>query len=334
MAEISLLEPQVLQGVVSKMEVKDDLVLLKQAPKESTPFPFVSWEVTRGSRRMATVNVPNAEAYIVPRLGSQMQNAALMYLREKKTFQPTTLHWLRTAGQGASQRSNAEAAVMRELEDLNYRFDVRFEWSLWRALQGTLELRGDVDGIEARVDYMLPDSHKTTAVWSKNSTSVVDIAASFAAWRKLVQVDGQVSANTVYATSDTLSKMLDIFVQSQNQGLLSDRMKDQWFGTGQVDGFLGLNWRAQDAEYTARDGSVQRFLDHGTFLIGNYTDGRPYAMVQGPAADHEAPAGFTGRFTKSWLAPDPSDRQILLEEQALPVVYKPEQFVVSKVTFN
>lgn len=337
--EISLLEPQILQGVVNKMEVKDDLVLLKSAPRESVPFPFYRWEVTRGQRRMAVPNVPNSEAYIIPRYSSGWNEASLIYLRNKKTFQPTTLYWLKSAGQSASNRANAEAAVMRELEDLNNMHDVFFEYGLWQAIQGTLTYTagpgvfGPGGGaVTQTVDYKLPTSHKPTATWG-TGTTIQTIANAFAAWRKLIQVDGQVNARTVYATSDTLNKIMQLLSTTENSGMLSDRMKDQYFSTGQVDGFLSLDWRPMDAEYTDAQGNVVKFIPDNRLVIGNFTDGRPYSLVQGPSADHQAPAGFIGRFTKSWLQPDPSDRQILIEDHALPIVQKPNQFVVANITF-
>lgn len=330
--EISLLEPQVLQGVISKMEVKDDLVFLKSAPKESVPFPFYAWEVTKGGRRMANPNVPNSEAHIVPRYGSGHQNAALIYLREKKIFDPTTLHWLKDSESNPTIRANAEARVLRELEDLNNRFDVFWEYCFWQAFQGELNFDG-TGGVKAQVDYLMPASHKTTADWSAPAIRLQEIVANFAAWRNLIRVDGNVDARKVYATSATLGKLMETFTSSTNQTLLSDRMKDEWFGTGEVKGFLGLDWTPMDAQYTDASGTVVNFLDDDVILLGNWTEGRPYAMVSGPAADHDAPHGFTGRFTKSWIEPDPSHRQILLEQAGLPVVYKPENFVKVAVTF-
>ena len=337
--EISLLEPQVLQGVINKMPVKDDLVLLKSAPRESVPFPFVRWELTRGQRRMAVPNVPNSEAYIVPRYGSGWQEASLVYLRDKKTFQPTTLHWLKTVGQGASNRANAEAAVMRELEDLNNRFDVFWEYGFWQAVQGSLTytagpgVNGPAGGaVTQTVDYGMLPSHKVTATFGAG-TVIQDVASAVAAWRKLIQVDGQVNATTVYGNSDTLNKLMQLLSTTENSAMLSDRMKDQYFSEGQLSGFLSLNWKPMDAEYTDAAGNVVKFIPDNKLILGNFTDGAPLSLVQGPSADHEAPSGFTGRFTKSWLQPDPSDRQILLEQNALPLVRKPDQFVSATLTF-
>jgi hypothetical protein len=105
---------------------------------------------------VAKPNVPNSEAHIVPRLGRSQASAAFVYLREKKVFEPTTLHWLRTPGQLAA--TNAEAAVLREVNDLNQRFDNFAEFLIWSAMKGALAF--DFPDVQANVDYQFPASHK------------------------------------------------------------------------------------------------------------------------------------------------------------------------------
>src|SRR6187431_2637358 len=95
--------------------------MLNRIDKTPHPFPSAQWDVIRGSRTIARPNVPNSEAHIVPQLGRETLAAAFIYLREKKVFSPTTLYWIRTPGDIA--KVNAERAVLRELGDLNRRFD-------------------------------------------------------------------------------------------------------------------------------------------------------------------------------------------------------------------
>jgi hypothetical protein len=115
MAEISLLEPLVLRGVVEKFTTPETLEMLTRLPKTPWPFPSAQWEVVRGSRAIASPNVPNSEAHIVSRLNRSSESASFIYLREKKVFEPTTLHWLRQAANSTSElaKTNAEAAVLR-----------------------------------------------------------------------------------------------------------------------------------------------------------------------------------------------------------------------------
>src|SRR5215216_7423884 len=106
----------VLRGVVEKFVAPESLVMLGRVPSTAWPFPSVTWDVIKGSRAVAKPNVPNSEAHIVPRLGRSQESAAFVYLREKKVFEPTTIHWLRTPGELAAR--NAEKSVLREVTDL------------------------------------------------------------------------------------------------------------------------------------------------------------------------------------------------------------------------
>jgi hypothetical protein len=94
--------------------------MLNRIPTTPWPFPTVQWEVIRGSRAIARPNVPNSEAHIVSRLGRSAQSAAFVYLREKKVFEPTTLHWLRQAANNVStSRPPTPRLRLREVGDLN-----------------------------------------------------------------------------------------------------------------------------------------------------------------------------------------------------------------------
>lgn len=333
MPDISLLEPAVLRDVVRKLPASENLILSNRIPKSPTPFPTATWEVIKGSRTMATPNVPNSEAHIVPRLGISQESAALVYLREKKVFQPTTLYWLKQPGSLIAKR-NAETEVLKEVTDLNGRFDNFWEWALWQAIQGTLVI--DSPDVVATVDYKLPASHKPTAakLWTATDVKPTDIVGNITAWKKLLTRDGQVSPKDAFATTDTLNLIVNSFT-ANGISLLSDRMKDEYFASGTLKGFLGMNWTAVDSQYDIRqaDGSFTTvgFLPDNKLILADLTTNRPVEILQGPTADDEAPDGFVGRFAKSWKEKDPSARQYLIEEHALPIITRPEQIVVATV---
>ena len=134
MPDISLLEPVVLRGLVEKFMVPECLLMLNRLDQTPWPYPSVTWDVIKGSRMVAKPNVPNSEAHVIGRLGRSQESASFIYLREKKVFEPTTLHWLRTPGELAA--INAEKSVLREINDLNQRFDNFAEWTIWQALGG------------------------------------------------------------------------------------------------------------------------------------------------------------------------------------------------------
>jgi len=331
MPEPSLLEPNVFRNVVSKIAPAANLMLFNGTPKGTTPYPFVQWEVRRGARTMATPNVPNSEAHVVPRLGISMESANLVYLREKKVFKPTTLHWLKAPGSAQNLR-NAEEEVLKEVRDLNARFDNFWEWALWQCLQGSLVI--DSPDVQASIDYKIPASHKVTAAEEWDVATPQEIVANIQAWKKIILRDGHVEVKTAYATSDTLNYIVTSFTRD-GISLMSDRMKDEYFASGTLRGFMGMDWRVVDTMYDIRqtDGShiSTGFLPNNVVLFAELNQNNPLELVRGPSADDEAPDNFIGRFAKTWKEKDPSARQYLLEEQALPVLTRPEQIVVATV---
>jgi len=327
MPEISLLEPTVLRGVVEKLNAPESMTLLNTLPRTPWPYPSVTWDVIRGSRQVAKPNVPNSEAHIVPRLGVSQESASFVYLREKKVFEPTTLHWIRTPGSLAAK--NAEQAVLREVRDLNWRFDNFAEWMCWRALSGTLSF--DYPDVKANVDYRLPASHKPVPGTSWATATGAQIVADIQAWKRLISRDGRVAATDAWCTEATVQRVFNAFAGSSGSGdlagLMSDRMKDEYYRSGMLPGFMGLNWHVVESVYDTDQGVRTLFVPDDALYITNLTEGRAMEIMEGPTADDEAPAGFTGKFTKTWKEKDPSARQILLEWHCLPVITRPEQIV-------
>ena len=348
MPDISLLQPTVLRGVVERFTAPESMEMLSRVPQTPHPFPTVQWEVIRGSRAVARPNVPNSEAHIVPRLGRSTESASFVYLREKKVFEPTTLHWLRAAANNISElaKIRAEQAVLREVQDLNQRFDNFAELLVWKSLTGNLVL--DYPDVQASVDYKFLPSHKASVSTSWASALPEQIVDDVRALKRLIRRDGRVDAKDAYATEKTMSYIFSSFAGTGAANvsagvLLSDRMKDQYYQSGILPGFMGLNWKPQEAVYDAAGSgytdSPTSFADQTQFLaddaliIGNFTENRPIEMMVGPTADDEAPDNYTGKFAKTWKEKDPSARQYLLEWNILPVITRPEQFVyVADVT--
>ncbi len=325
----------VLRGVVEKFVAAETLVMLSRTPQPPWPFPSATWDVIRGSRMVAKPNVPNSEAHIVARLGRSQESAAFVYLREKKVFEPTTLHWLRTPGEIAA--TNAEKAVMREVENLNQRFDNFAEFCIWSALKGSLIF--DYPDVQANIDYKLPTSHKPHPGTSWATATPTQIVADIRAWKRLVTRDGRVPAKEAFATELTLAYIFDSFASTgvattfMGGTLLSDRMKENYYSQGTLPGFMGLNWTTVESVYDDDAGVNTLFVPDKALFLGNYTDQTPIELLQGPTADDEAPDNFTGKFSKSWKEKDPSARQYLLEWNLLPVITRPEQMVyVADVT--
>lgn len=347
MPDISLLEPVVLRGLVSKFEVPDTLLMLNRLDQTPWPYPSATWDVVKGSRMVARPNVPNSEAHVIGRLGRSQESAAFIYLREKKVFEPTTLHWLRTPGEIA--QINAEKSVLREINDLNQRFDNFAEWSIWQALSGSINYNyGDV---QANVNYNFPTSHIVSLAtsWATGSTGLGTVGAQVGStayatpfqiiedvrsWKRIVQVHGRVPAKEVFATSVTMAALMEAWVHAGAgstvnipASMLSDRMKDEYYASGIISGFMGLTWTTVEQVYENDSGNLTFFVPDGTLYLGNYSDQRPVELLIGPTADDEAPDGFTGKFAKTWKDKDPSARQYLLEWNLLPIITRPEQMM-------
>jgi hypothetical protein len=321
MPEISLLQPQVLRGLVEKLTAPESLTLSRSLPRTPWPYPNATWDVIKGSRTVAKPNVPNSEAHIVPQLGVSQESASFIYLREKKVFSPTTLYWIRTPGEIASR--NAEKAVMREVADLNQRFDNFAEFCCWRALTGTLTL--DYEDVQATVDYHIATSHKPTAGTGWNTATAAQIRADVIAWKRLISRDAREQATDVYLTTVTMERVMNAFQSSPL--LLSDRMREQFWSNGTMPGFLGLNWNITEQVYDTDGGTTTLFVPDDTLFMVNLRAGRAMEIMEGPTADDEAPDYFTGKFSKTWKEKDPSARQFLLEWHFLPVITRPEQIV-------
>lgn len=324
--DLSLFEPAVIRGVVEKIPVPENMTLSNSLPRTPWPFPSVTWDVIKGSRMVAKPNVPNSEAHIVPRLSMSQESASFVYLREKKVFNPTTLHWLRQPGT-VSNIQKAEAAVLREINDLNYRFDNFVEWACWQALTGTLTL--DYPDVQASVDYHVAATHKPTTAVGWASATPAQIIADVKAWKRLISRDARVPATDVWLTEPTIDKIFASFTNTSTSApnLLSDRMKDQYYTSGVLPGFLGLDWHVVETFYDTDAGVPTLFVSDGSLFMTNLRDGRPLEVMEGPTADDEAPEGFTGKFSKTWKEKDPSARQFLLEYNFLPVLTRPEQVV-------
>lgn len=338
MPDISLLEPLVLLGVVEKLPAAQNMILLNSTPKRQVPTQTFSWDIIRGSRMMAKPNVPNSEAHIVGRLGREQASASLLYVREKKVFEPTTLMWLREVGT-VNGKVNAEREVVRELQDLNSRIDAFVEYTLWKAIGGNLVL--DFPDVQASIDYKFPADHRVDAGTPWATATPTEIIEDVQAWRKLILNHGRVTANKAYATQVTIDRIMHSFaanadvngslVLQAGGALLSDRLKDAYVATGTLPGFLGLDWSAVEHVYETDAGDEVGYLADDTVIFGNFDANRPVELVEGPTADFSAPANFIGRFSKSWTEPDPSGRQVLIEYNFLPIVTRPEQFVIADV---
>jgi hypothetical protein len=333
--EISLLQPTVMNGVIRTMDAPQELLGLSMLPKEPHPFPTVRYDTLRGSRLLSKPNVPNSEAHIVPKLGVGQLVAGYFYIRDKKVFEPTTLYWIRQPGTLATKY--AEAAVLRETQDLSDRVDRFVEFTIWQGMfAGAIHI--NEPDVKANVDFQIASSHKPTVIegeeWTTTS-EVVGVGTSYTApakkhittWKRLMARDSLVQATDVYLNSLTLEILMrNIDFRGIN---ISDRQRDALLNTGSIPGLWGLDWHEYDLAYDTGSGIVPFIPDGKIVIVGN--TGRPFALLEGPSADFDAGADYIGKFTKSWREPDPSAWQTLIEYNFFPALFKPDQVILATV---
>lgn len=337
MPEISLLKPTVLNGVIETLTAPQELRGIRLLPKEPHPFPTVLYDTVRGSRLLATPNVPNAEAHIAPKLGVGQVSAGYLYVREKKVFDPTTMYWLRREGTLATKR--AEAAVTREVQDLSDRVDRFMEYCIWRGMFTGRLVINEAD-VKVDVNFGIAATHKpvlaTVDKWDYTQGTdpttgrpyySAPIREQVNAWKRLVSRDGMANVTEAWMNAYTADIMMRNTVFTGNN--ISDRQKDAFQNTNTIPGLWGINWNVYDLAYES-GGQVIPFIPDGV-IVFVAPEGRPFEMLEGPSADFGAPPESTGRFTKTWQEEDPSARQALIEQNFFPALFKPDQIIYAKV---
>lgn len=334
---IPLLEPSILNGVVETLQTPENLVLSNMLQTADYLTSTITWDILRGTRRVAKPNIPNSEAHVVDRLGRSQANASMVYYREKKVFSPTTTMWIRAVGTvGSIQR--AEDAILREVNDLNTRLANAIELATCNALTGALTVTYDVGNSQV-IDYQFKASHKIATVSNNWSTTTIDhIRADVLAWKRLILRDSRVSATDAFLTEPTVTYLFNALARGVSgatggSAVISDTQKDQYYQTNVLPGFMGLNWHVVEGQYEDDNGNTQQFIPDDALALANLSYERPIEIAYGPTADFGAPQGHTGKFMKTWEQEDPSGRQALLEAHFLPIIYRPDQFVyVTDVT--
>jgi hypothetical protein len=338
MPQISLLQPAVLNGFIRQRPFPQNLLGLDimGAPK-SWPYPYWSYDLIRGNNRMSKPNVPNSEAHMRGFLGIGNVTGAFIYMRDKKQFSPTTLYWLRQPGDVA--RANAEAYVSREIGELDDAQSFFMEWAFWQPLTGptwgVLNVQR-YDSPRVNINYSFTANHNAVpgTLWSDLANS--NPAADLAQWKlRVIQDSGYVPTQIYCASTTFLSYVVP---NAKMQGLWSPWIKDEYMRTGTVEGLWGFDWTTYDNQYvddwtTPGSTASYNYLPDGKILL-MATDGDPCGAFEGPSADHDAlqrDPNWTGKFAKTWLEEDPSNRVHLQEWSIIPTFQRPDNFLVATV---
>jgi hypothetical protein len=327
MPDISILEPRVINGVIEKFLIPQNLMGLSMVPQRSHPFPVWQYDIVSGTRGVASTTTPGSMGKIVVKSTIGTIAGGFIYSREKKIFDPVTLHWLREPGQVAA--NNAEREVLRELQELSARFDRLKEFFIWKMFSGSLSYTRDNTIVS--IDYLMSATHKPTAAtyWTNpNSDPMDDIRA----WKQLVTHDGHAVVTDAYLNVKTMQALQN---HAKVRQMMSDRQRDTYYSEGFLPRFQTLDWHEYDLGFVddftdVNNPAFTTYIPDG-YIVFMAKERDPWVMLQGPSADDEAPNGYTGRFTKTWKEKDPSARQVLMEESSMPILLRPEQLVYAKV---
>lgn len=333
MPEISLLQPTVLNGFVRRKPWPQTLLgLTLVGPRKGYPFPNWAYDIVQGNQLMSKPNVPNQEAHIRPQSGIGQVAGSFIYMRDKKPFTPTALHWLRTPGDIA--RSNAELKVAEEVSDMDDQIERFVEWSIWQMFTAGTLIVNRPDAPRVNINYQIPATHffVPAVLWSDLTNST--IIQNLNAWKLAMLVDSNQSVRRIFLNSNTLYNY--VYANAKIQTLLSNEMKQEFLQTGTIRGLGGVDWVTYDLTYvddwTTPGTPVTKFYipDGKVVLIAE--DPTAYGILEGPSADDEAPSGQTGKFTKSWKEKDPSTRLVLEEYPFVPILPKPDNVGVATVS--
>ena len=330
MPEIGLLEPRVLNGVINEFDAPEDFLghqLVGTPDRDINP----SWEYdvelpVRGAQ--TTFNTPNAEARIVDHTPISHKTGGYAYVRDKKIFSPTTLRWLRAAGENTVNRRNAERYVLKEVRALRLQHLRGEEIAIWEMLKGRWQY-STTTGATIDINYFegLPATFSSmynpqaATLWNAaNAKPIADIGT----WKRQISRATGYAIQYAYLNSVTMARFLALDEVTE---FLSDRQKDRFTSERVLPRFMGIDWYEYDGGYALDDvaGTYTPYIPDGYIIFIAPGGDDIFNMLYGPSADHDAPLGHTGPFTKSWLEPDPSARQFLIENNFMPVLRKPRQ---------
>ena len=329
MPELSLFEPRTLPRVVNEFEAPEEFLGL-QIVGTPVPEPQPTWEydIIRAARGASLLhNSPNAEAQIVDQLPFGHIQGAFAYKRDKKTFNATTLRWLRAVGQTQAAAGNAEARVLAELQDMRNQHQRAEEIAVWAMFSGiwTYTL---LNNSTIAVNYGVPAAHTPTVAFTWGGGSETPIA-DIRAWKQTVQRASGFPLTVAYLNAATMTTFLQI---AEIIAQLSDRQQDVYTAEGRVPRFFGIDWIEYDGGHVDAGGTFVPFIPDERILLLATGGTQGWNLLHGPSADVDAPDMWTGPFTKSWVEPDPSGRQVLMESNYMPVLTQPLKIIYADTT--
>ena len=333
MAELAILDPRVLPRVVAEYDAPEDLIGKSLVTQESDIQPKWEYdiEVYTGAALRKYV-APNSEAILIDQTPVGHMEGSYAYQRLKKRFNPSTLRLLRRVGEGLASSAAGEQRVVRETEVMRQEMMRAEEAAIWDMIQGSWTFTTE-SGVAYTIDYGVPANHKVSVAntWGNSGD---DPIGDIAAIKRRIQRDCGYPISRAYMNEPTMTKFKELpevsgginsAAATTKQGQLSDEQKREFQNERRISRFHGIDWIEYDAGYlSAGIGSMYTpYIPDNKIIFMVNTSNNPFVFQYGPSIDDDAPADWTGPFSKTWKEPDPSARQVLIEVQYMPILLNP-----------
>lgn len=321
-----------LLGVLNEIQPSESYTWYGKVPTRPVDGAgTVEWEVEYGeAQEIAEFNSPGGEANLVGFQGRAWKSGALFNIREKKQLEGFVERWTRKSAT-ANERQNASAFVAKELKSLHTRASNAAEWACWKALSGVVPVHNE--RLSAEVEMGFKASHQVTATTAWANATIAQIRADIEALKELIEVEGNVAAQTIYVPSNILAMVLEKFADKPE--LMTPEMKSAYYNGDVVRGFMGLDWTTVRKTYDVRNAAYAKsrafYMPQDTLFIGNYTENSPIEILEGGTDDLNFADNATGWHARSWVNNDPGYRTILGEYRFLPIITRPDQMATLKI---
>ena len=327
MGEIPLLDPILLPQVVQEFDGNEDLMARSLVSIDHDTQPIWAYDIEQADRgKLESYQAPNTEARLLPHSGFGHMTGTYAYTRIKKMFSPTTLRTLRALGEGRASAQAGEQYVMRELQIMRDQIMRQEEYAIWEMIKGSWTYKTE-SGASFTVNYGVPSGNKVTtssdANWITNGGTAGKAIADIGAMKRQVSHLTGRPIQRAYANHKTFERIMG---HPDFKANLSDVQKDLYTRENYVPRFYGIDWYEYDGGYVNDSDTFTPYIPNDLIIF--FTDlsvNNPLVLKYGPSLDHDSPAGWTGTFTKTWIEPDPSNRQVLMEVQYMPILLNPNK---------
>ena len=216
------------------------------------------------------------------------------------------------------------------------------ESAVWDMFRGTWSYTVET-GRTYTIDYGIPDNHKVTVTTSWGQSGD-DPIGDIAAIKRRIERDCGYPISRAYMNNVTMRKFYELpevsggyipaGTESTRIGQLSDAQKQAFQNERVLRRWYGIDWFEYDGGTLAAGiGSAYAPYIPDDIIVFMADGGANDRRIEyGPSIDDDAPADWTGPFTKTWKEQDPSARNVLIEVQYVPQLRNPFKHATLDIT--